>query len=329
MEPPWVSIVQVAIGRSGMRKIGLLADPIFERHDTGPGHPERPARLERLRAALAGSDMARACIPVSPVAAEDGLLELVHEPSYIAQAERECASGSRILDSEDTAVCPESAKISRLAAGSVAALCSKVAAGELSRAFAAVRPPGHHAERSLAMGFCIFNTVAIAARHLCTLEGIDRVLVVDWDVHHGNGTQHIFEEDPAVFYFSVHQSPHYPGTGARGERGIGAGLGATLNCPLPPGAGDREFLRSLREELTPAAVAFDPDFVLISAGFDAHRDDPLGGLEVSSDAYSEATKIVTAIADNCAGGRVVSALEGGYDLEALSESVLAHLVALA
>ncbi len=312
-----------------MKSLGLLADAVFERHDTGPGHPERPARLERLRAALAGSEIARGCVPVSPVAAEDGLLELVHEPSYIEHADRVCASGARILDSGDTAVCEDSAKVARLAAGSVAALCTRVAKGELSRAFAAVRPPGHHAERSLAMGFCIFNNVAVAARHLCTLDGVDRVLIVDWDVHHGNGSQHIFEDDPAVFYFSVHQSPLYPGTGAREERGVDAGLGTTLNCPLPPGAGDEEFLRSLREELAPAAVEFDPDFVLISAGFDAHRRDPLGGLQVSTAAYSEATRIVAEIADRCAGGRLVSALEGGYDLEALSESVLAHLAALA
>jgi acetoin utilization deacetylase AcuC-like enzyme len=263
------------------------------------------------------------------VAAGDDLLELVHDPAYIAHADSVCASGGGILDSGDTAVSTESAKISRLAAGSVAALCRMVAEGELSRGFAAVRPPGHHAERNLAMGFCIFNTVAIAARHLGTLEGIERVLVVDWDVHHGNGTQHIFEDDPTVLYFSVHQSPHYPGTGARGERGIGDGIGTTLNCPLPAGAGDEEFLYSLGEELTPAAVAFDPDFVLISAGFDAHLRDPLGGLEVSTEAYAEATKVVTAIADSCAGGRVVSALEGGYDLEALTGSVLAHLEALA
>jgi acetoin utilization deacetylase AcuC-like enzyme len=312
-----------------MRKMGLVADAVFETHDTGPGHPERPARLERLRTALAQSAVARSCVAVSPVAAGDALLELVHEPSYLEHAERACASGARILDSEDTAVCEVSAKVARLAVGAVATLCDKVAAGEFSRAFAAVRPPGHHAERSLAMGFCIFNTIAVAARHLRSLRGIDRVLVVDWDVHHGNGTQHIFEKEPNVFYFSVHQSPHYPGTGARSEKGIGDGLGATLNCPLPPGAGDEEFLRVLREELTPAAVAFDPDFVLISAGFDAHQRDPLGDLQVTTAAYAEATRTVTSIADRCAGGRVVSALEGGYDLEALSQSVLAHIAALA
>jgi acetoin utilization deacetylase AcuC-like enzyme len=311
-----------------MRPLGLIADAVFEEHDTGYGHPERPARLERLRAALAESGIARSCVSIPLVAADNSLLELVHEPAYVAHADRECASGAKILDSPDTAICAESAKVARLAAGSVAALCGSVAAGKLSRGFAAVRPPGHHAERNLAMGFCLFNSIAVAARHLCALEGISKVLVVDWDVHHGNGTQHIFEEDPSVFYFSVHQSPLYPGTGRRGELGIGAGRGTTLNCPLPPGAGDEEFLCALREEMAPAAVEFDPDFVLISAGFDAHELDPLANLEVSTEAYAEATRIVTAIADRCAGGRLVSVLEGGYDLEALSASVLAHLSAL-
>jgi acetoin utilization deacetylase AcuC-like enzyme len=312
-----------------MRKVGLVSDPCFEQHDTGPGHPERAARLQSVRAALDRSRIARDCVPVVPERAEDAILELVHSRSYIEHVDSTCTSGASLLDSDDTAVCAASADVARLAAGSLTALCRKVVAGELQRGFAAVRPPGHHAEKSLAMGFCLFNSVAVAARHLSVDHGYSKVLIIDWDVHHGNGTQHIFEEDPFIFYFSVHQSPHYPGTGARGEKGRGEGLGRTLNCPLPPGAGDDRFLGALREELLPAAEKFDPDFVLISAGFDAHRDDPLGNLEVSTEAYGEATEIVSGLADRCAGGRLVSVMEGGYDLDALAASVLVHLEALA
>jgi acetoin utilization deacetylase AcuC-like enzyme len=179
------------------------------------------------------------------------------------------------------------------------------------------------------MGFCLYNNVAIAARCLREREGVGRVLIVDWDVHHGNGTQHIFEPDPDVFFFSVHQSPLYPGTGDRSETGTGAGQGATLNCPLPPGTGDDDFLAALRDELVPAAARFRPDFVLISAGFDAHRADPRGGLAVTTEAYGEATHMVCDLADRWAGGRVVSTLEGGYDLEALAASAVTHVRALA
>jgi acetoin utilization deacetylase AcuC-like enzyme len=178
------------------------------------------------------------------------------------------------------------------------------------------------------MGFCLFNNVAIAARYLRESEGVGRVMIVDWDVHHGNGTQHIFEADPDVFFYSVHQSPLYPGTGSRSETGRDSGQGATLNCPLSPGAGDAQFLAAIRDELVPAADRFRPDFLLISAGFDAHRADPLGGLDVSTGAYVEATLIVCDVADRWARGRVVSTLEGGYNLDALADSVVAHLGAL-
>ena len=191
-----------------------------------------------------------------------------------------------------------------------------------------VRPPGHHAERDLAMGFCLFNNVAVVARALQRREGIDKVLIVDWDVHHGNGTQHIFEDDPTVFYFSCHQFPLYPGTGAASERGRGEGVGTTLNRPLDAGSGDKEFLGALGDPLAGAAASFAPDFVLISAGFDAHRSDPLAQLEVTTEAFGEATRIVCALADEHAGGRMVSLLEGGYDLDALTASVGTHLTAL-
>jgi acetoin utilization deacetylase AcuC-like enzyme len=308
--------------------VGLVLDPRFERHDTGPGHVERPARATRIRAALEGSGLAGRCARVPPVEAGDDLLTLVHDSRYVARVEEACARGDAVVDSMDTAVCPLSAGIARLAAGSVVALAERVASSELERGLAVVRPPGHHAERDLAMGFCLFNNVAVAARALQRRRSIAKVLVVDWDVHHGNGTQHLFEDDPSVFYFSCHQFPLYPGTGAASEVGTGAGRGTTLNVPLAPGSGDREFLGALRGPLVDAAASFDPDFVLVSAGFDAHRADPLAQLAVSTAAYGEATAVVRGIADRHAAGRLVSVLEGGYDLDALAASVAIHLSGL-
>lgn len=303
--------------------VGLVLDPVFEEHDTGEGHPERPARLRAVREALTSAGHLRRCRAYPPIPATDAEITAVHDAAYLRHVEAAVARGARLLDSGDTAVCARSAEIARLAAGSVLSLARAVAAREVKRGFAAVRPPGHHAERGLAMGFCLFNNVAIAARALRD-AGLARVLVVDWDVHHGNGTQHLFEEDPTVFYFSVHQFPLYPGTGAAGERGRGLGLGATLNRPLPPGSGDDAFLGALRD-MADAAGSFRPEMVLVSCGFDAHSRDPLGGLTVSTEAFAEATRILVALAEDVAGGRLVSVLEGGYDLQALSACSAAHV----
>jgi acetoin utilization deacetylase AcuC-like enzyme len=311
-----------------MRRIGLVLDPLFERHDTGPGHPERPARAASVRAALDADGLSARCIRIEPVAADDETLQRVHDPEHIRRVDEASASGVRLFDSMDTAICPESAWVARRAAGSLCALAREVAQGALDGGFAVVRPPGHHAERDLAMGFCLFNNVAVAAAMLRATCAVDRVVIVDWDVHHGNGTQHIFEEDPTVFYYSSHQMPLYPGTGHASERGRGAGVGATLNVPLKPGDGDAPFLHALTDELTAAMTAFRPQFVLVSAGFDAHAADPLGGLAVSTPAFVEATRIVRAVADRYADGRIVSVLEGGYDLDALAEAAGAHLAAM-
>ncbi len=310
-----------------MREVGLAAGPRFEEHDPGPHHVERPERLARIREALAERGLAGRCLPVPLEPADDRALLRVHDRDHVRSIEAACAAGVRALDA-DTGVCRASAEVARLAAGSALALCREVARGRVRAGFAAVRPPGHHAERGRAMGFCLFNNVAVAAAHLRDAEGVERVLIVDWDVHHGNGTQHAFEEDPRVFYFSVHQFPLYPGTGAASERGRGAGEGATLNVPLPPGSGDAAFLGALRDVLVPAAEAFRPEFVLVSAGFDAHAADPLASLEVSTRAFAEATRIVRGIAERHAGGRLVSVLEGGYHLEALAEAVAAHVAAI-
>ncbi len=311
-----------------MRRVGLVSDPIFESHDTGPGHPERPARLARIREALERRGLPGRCVSVPLVAADDAMLARVHDAEHIRRVDGAWASGARLLDSMDTAIGSESARVARLAAGSLASLCAEVAAKRLDAGLAIVRPPGHHAERDLAMGFCLFNNVAVAAAHVRAECGIERVLVVDWDVHHGNGTQHIFEDDPAVFYYSSHQMPLYPGTGYARERGRGRGEGATLNVPLAPGTGDDEFLGALSGPLQRAMESYRPEFVLISAGFDAHAADPLGGLRVSTGAYRTATEIVREIAERHASGRIVSTLEGGYDLDALAESTATHLDAL-
>ncbi|GAF99975.1 unnamed protein product, partial [marine sediment metagenome] len=198
-------------------KSGLICDPCFESHVTGPGHPERPERLQRIRRALESTGLGARCVPFPLSEADDTILLRVHDAEHLDRVRRACESGSHHLDSMDTAICAESERVARLAAGSLAALACAIARGELDRGFAAIRPPGHHAERNLAMGFCLFNNVAVAARELLANGLASRVLIVDWDVHHGNGTQHIFEEDPAVFYFSLHQWPLYPGTGARSE----------------------------------------------------------------------------------------------------------------
>ena len=311
-----------------MRRIGLVLDPVFEEHDTGRGHPECSARLARIRELLGDRGLAERCVRIPVSRATDAALLRVHDARHIRRVEDACASGERFIDSMDTAICPESARIARLAAGSLAALAAEVAGSRLEGGLAVVRPPGHHAERDLAMGFCLFNNVAVAAAALRAECAVDRVLIVDWDVHHGNGTQHIFEEDPAVFYYSSHQMPLYPGTGYAKERGKGAGVGTTLNVPLRPGDGDDRFLAGLTEALVPAMEDFRPQFVMVSAGFDAHGADPLGGLRVSTEAFAEATRIVRGIADRFSSGRIVSVLEGGYDLEALASSTAIHLETL-
>jgi acetoin utilization deacetylase AcuC-like enzyme len=310
-----------------MKEVGLVLDRCFEEHDTGPYHAENATRIERLRGDPGIAEIAERCVRVGLEEASHEMLARVHEPSYISRVEAACGRGERFLD-PDTAVCPESPRIARLAAGSVVALCREVARGRLRRGFAAVRPPGHHAERDRAMGFCLFNNVAIAARYLRDVEAVVRVLIVDWDVHHGNGTQHTFDRDGDVFYFSVHQSPLYPGTGMTFEKGSGPGYGTTVNVPLPPGAGDEEFLSALRNDLVQAVLSFRPGFVLVSAGFDAHAADPLAGLEVTTEAFAEATRIVRGIAERHADGRLVSVLEGGYHPDAFAASVATHLNAL-
>ncbi len=252
----------------------------------------------------------------------------VHQPGHLSRLEGlRPETGIARIDA-DTVMSSESYRVAKLAVEGTLAAADGILSGRLTNAFCAVRPPGHHAESNRAMGFCLFNNVAIAARYLQRRYHLSRVMIIDWDVHHGNGTQHIFEDDPTVFYFSLHQFPLYPGTGRADEHGRGAGEGYTLNCPLPPGQGDDEYISVFEKSLRPAVEAFRPDFILISAGFDAHRDDPLANMRVTEEGFGEMTRMVKDWARVHCQGRVLSCLEGGYHLEALARSVERHLTNL-
>jgi acetoin utilization deacetylase AcuC-like enzyme len=310
-----------------VRKLGVVTDRRFLGHDPGPYHPERPERLvviDELLASGSVGDPAR--IAARPADAE--ALERVHRPALIRAV---AASAGREIThyDADTAASAGSFDAALLAAGSAMALADAVIDGSIDCGFAAVRPPGHHAEADRAMGFCFFNNVAVVAEHLRRRHGLERVLIVDWDVHHGNGTQHSFYDDPGVLYASLHQYPFYPGTGGAEEIGRNAGAGFTVNCPMPAGAGNDDYMAAFRDLLLPVAREFDPQFVLVSAGFDAHRDDPLASIELDTPAFAEMTHALTNLADEHCDGRIVLLLEGGYSLAALRDSVGATLNALA
>lgn len=312
-----------------MPRVGLIAHPDFSRHDTGFGHPERPGRLHAIRSRLEETGLGDRLLFFSPNVIEVDWLEKVHTSRHITEVKRRCEQNTRLMDAGDTFICPASFEVGRLAAGAACEAVDAVMDDRADAVFCATRPPGHHAERDRAMGFCLFNNAAIAARYIQDAHRLERILIVDWDVHHGNGTQHIFEEDPTVFYFSVHQYPHYPWfSGGSGETGIGAGKGTNLNAPLPAGAGDEQFLRAFDELLAPEMERFLPEFVIVSAGFDAHVDDPLSGTGVTEDGFAGMTRRARQIARLYANDRLISVLEGGYDLNGLARCVEYHLNAL-
>jgi acetoin utilization deacetylase AcuC-like enzyme len=292
-------------------------------HDTGPGHPERIQRLSAVLQAVKGPEFAAVQWREAPLAELEQITR-VHDADYVRTALEAVPDQGWVHLDGDTVISPGSGEAALRAAGAVTAAVGAVLAGEYKNAFCAVRPPGHHAERDIAMGFCIFNNVAIGAAEARAVHGLSRVAVMDFDVHHGNGTQHLFDQDPGLFYASTHQMPLYPGTGARNERGVGN----ICNAPLPPGAGSEAFRAAMEKIVLPAISAFQPELIMISAGFDAHRRDPLAGLEFETEDYHWATERLCALAETCCGGRVVSTLEGGYDLAALGESAAAHLAAL-
>jgi acetoin utilization deacetylase AcuC-like enzyme len=311
-----------------MGNTGLVYHPAYLDHDMGSGHPESPNRLHAIMGQLEQSGTAARLTRIEPRKAEDEWITQVHTPGYVAALIQHAPTSGRVSLDPDTSMSPGSLTAAYLAAGGALAAVDAIMNGRVDHAFCAVRPPGHHAEAGRAMGFCLFNNVAIAARYVQKKHGLKRVLIVDWDVHHGNGTQHSFEDDSSVLFFSTHQYPHYPGTGRATERGRGAGDGFTINVPMEAGEGDDEYRAIFHKALVPAADDFKPEFVIISAGFDAHKDDPLAGMGLTEAGYADLTNIVAGIAKRHAMGRILSSLEGGYNLTALSASVDRHIQAL-
>ncbi|MHB9096667.1 MAG: histone deacetylase family protein [Syntrophales bacterium] len=309
------------------KNTGIVKDGRYLRHGTEFSHPETPQRLASIYEMLDNPDMAWKFIGIDARVATREELERVHLPAYIDTIAATAGQTIFMLD-PDTMTTAETYDVARLAAGGVINAIDSVVAGETDNAFALVRPPGHHAQAATAAGFCIFNNIAIGARHALARHKLKRILIVDWDLHHGNGTQEAFYEDPQVLYFSTHQSPGYPGTGSLSEMGRGAGLGYTLNCPLKAGADDATYVRVFSDILSPVALTFRPEIILVSAGFDPYIGDPLGEMRVTPEGFASLTRILLNLAEECCGGRLVAILEGGYNIVGLAKSVRAVLLEL-
>jgi acetoin utilization deacetylase AcuC-like enzyme len=307
---------------------GLMSDEKYREHLMGIEHPERPERFDAVMGALARAGHIEKTVRVPSRDAVEDELALCHTPEYLRIARRDVLSGAPYLSTGDTDITPNSWDVALRAVGGVLNAVDAVCNGTVQNAFCAVRPPGHHANATRGMGFCLFNNIAIAARYALRRHGVSRVMIVDWDVHHGNGTQDIFYSDASVFFFSTHQWPLYPGTGRADETGEGAGEGTTMNFPLPAGSGRREILGAVEGALAPAADWYKPELVLISAGFDSRIGDLLGRFILTDEDFADLTRAVMGIADRHAGGRVVSMLEGGYNLEGLGLAAAAHVAAL-
>jgi acetoin utilization deacetylase AcuC-like enzyme len=307
-----------------VRRVGFACHDSFLRHKPSWYHPERPERVAAITETLKRSGMLDRLHEISPPPAEADIIQLVHSQAHISRIADACAKGDGWFDG-DTYYCSASYESARYAAGAVVEAVKQVVDGDLDSAFCAVRPPGHHAERDQPRGFCLFNNIAIGAAFARERLGIDRVAILDWDVHHGNGTQGAFYSDRTVHYTSIHQFPFFPGSGAAVEKGEGDGEGFTMNFPLDAGSGDEEFLATLEVFWLPEMEKFKPELILISAGFDAHENDPLAGLSVSDSGFAKMTRLAMRAADLSASGRLVSVLEGGYDLDVLARSVSIHL----
>lgn len=310
-----------------MRPPLLYSDPVFLEHETGE-HPECPERLRHLHEFLKQQPVSRRFERGVIRRAELPQIALVHDPVYIESVRRFTAAGGGLIES-DTVVSARSYDVACQAAGAALAAVDAVLTGQTDRAICLVRPPGHHALPNAAMGFCLFNNVAIAAASAVKQNGLNRVLIVDWDVHHGNGTQDVFYRTDNVYFFSAHRYPFYPGTGAAHETGTGQGLGTKFNLPLRFGTSRHDYLEQFQTALEQAAARCRPELVLVSAGFDAHRADPIGSLGLETEDFEPLTKLVCQVADQYCQGRVVSLLEGGYNVHALAESVACHMEALA
>jgi acetoin utilization deacetylase AcuC-like enzyme len=302
----------------------LLADPICKRHEPGPGHPESPARYDAVMKGLAQFPLT----PFPPRSATEDEIALCHTRQYIRTARHEVEEGFSQLTTGDTDLSHDTYDVALRAVGTVLHGVDLVFSGQATNAFCVVRPPGHHASANRGMGFCMFNNIALGARYAQRRYGAERVMIVDWDVHHGNGTQDIFYDDGSVLFFSTHQYPWYPGTGAAEETGEGKGKGFTVNCPLPSGSGRGEVWQAFHDTLLPAANEFRPDLVMISAGFDSRLGDPLGQFTLGDRDFADLTRLLRDIAARHSNGRLVSVLEGGYNLYGLVKAPQAHVQAL-
>jgi acetoin utilization deacetylase AcuC-like enzyme len=331
--------------------VGFVSNPQMVLHDTGPGHPERADRLRAIHRALRQIRLLRSedpfpefplqfqfpeqfCEPqplveIAPVPVELDVPMLVHSNEYIDRVRRVCEAGG-VLDQGDTPVCPKSFETAMLSLSCATTAVDAVMSGSVDRAFSCARPPGHHAESDRPMGFCLFSNIAIAAKYARRQHGVDRIAIVDFDVHHGNGTQQVFETDDSVLFASIHQDPRtcYPGSGHEWERGTGKGEGFTINVPMQPGTTDADWTRAIDEKIVPVVAGFKPELLMISAGFDGHLEDPLAQVNLSDEAYFKMTRQLCRLADAHCAGRVVSVLEGGYNLRALGRSVVRHVSAL-
>jgi acetoin utilization deacetylase AcuC-like enzyme len=310
-----------------MNKTGFLYDERYLLHDTSPYHPEVPARLEAIYNGIKDANLLSMLTLINASHADLKWIETVHERDYINRFKKACLAGKKIFDSPDNQMCPETYDTALLAVGGILDTIDLVMKNKIDNAFCAVRPPGHHAEINKAMGFCYFNNVAIAARYLQKKWDIKKVGILDFDVHHGNGTQHIFEEDPSVFYYSIHQHPSfgYPGTGREFEKGSGPGYGFTLNSPVLPDQGDSEYKKIFENDLFAAFETFKPEVIIVSAGFDAHIDDDMSDIRLSTEGFSWIMEKIVEMAGIYSNGRLISVLEGGYSLKRLPELAKNHV----
>lgn len=310
-----------------MRRTGFLYDERFLLHKTGPGHPESPERLTAILSGLERTGLLPKLIPIPATPAKLKWIEKVHSPRHIYKFEEACLLDLGELDHPDNQISPESFDTAVLAVGGILNTADCLMRGEIDNAFCAVRPPGHHAEANKALGFCYFNNVAIAAKYLQIEWRVERIAIVDFDAHHGNGTQHIFEEDPTVLYLSIHEHPSfaYPGTGREFEKGSGAGTGFTLNTTILPGEGDEQCKLKIQRDFFPALDEFRPDILLVSAGFDAHVEDGMSDLRLTTPCFSWITEQVVELAGRYCRGRLISILEGGYAINILPEVVSNHV----
>lgn len=310
-----------------MKHVAYVYHPDYLLHVPPFEHPESPDRLVEINRHLESVGLLATLTALTPGYPDNGEILRVHDPGYLRKLESSCRRGDLTLDSEDTYLSRNSYSIALLSAAGAIEGAEAVATGKVDRAFCAVRPPGHHATRNEGMGFCLLNNAAVASRYLQARHGVSKVMIIDWDVHHGNGTQSIFLEDPSVFYFSIHENPAflYPGTGRRWETGTGDGAGTTLNAPMAPGSGDEDYRKAFEQMLFPAANTFRPEILVLSAGFDAHRNDPMADIELTEEGFRFMSRFVVELANRFCGGKIVSILEGGYEKESLKSCTEIHI----